>query len=254
MRCYRAILFVLLLSCLAAPSTAAHRLEPISTDFARPFHMGSGSLQINYEYERRPGTRLHLIPETELEFGFAPRMQLSLEMPLIWNKPANEPAAVGAGHLEIGFRYLLSGGEGKSFAISLNPFVTTPTGNRTLAGDASEAGMALHLDKEFGKRVFFRGNYGWSSTIEGSEAPERIFFYRSALVLPATHRWNPGLEFLGETDTATGRTEFFLQPEMIYYVNRHWELKVGLPIRMAGAGAQVGLKAQIAWIFGRGSD
>jgi len=238
-----------------APGAHAHRLEPISTEFARPFAPRTGSLQLNYEYERGKMLRRHFIPEAEFEIGIAPRMQIAVEMPLILEREPGGPTTVGGGHLEISLRYLLAGGSDRSWALSLNPFVELPTGNRRLAGDATEVGLALHLDKEFGERAFFHGNYGWSSSIGGSEEPERTFRYNSALVVRLTERWNPTLELLGATDTATGETEFFVQPEMIYYAGPHWEFKLGVPLGATSESPRFGIRAQISWIFGgRGSD
>ena len=196
-----------------------------------------------------------MIPSVEFEIGLGRRMQLSLAMPLIREKESNEPAVVGAGHLELGFRYLLVGGESRSYAVSFNSFVAPPTGNRRIAGDATEAGLALHVDKEFGKRVLFHGNYGWSTTLGGSEERERLFFHRSAAAFPVTLRWDSTLEVLGETNTASGHSEVVLQPGVIYYVNRHWELKFAVPVGVPPSRAGIGVRAQVAWIFGRnGSD
>lgn len=247
---------VLLLWCsVASLPVQAHRLEPISTEFARPFPPRSGSLQINYEYEPRTGERTHLIPEAEFEIGIFPRAQISLEMPLISQKQNDQPGTLAGGHIEFAFRYLLAGGTGRSWAVSLNPFIEAPTGNRHIAGDATEAGAALHIDKEFGERLFFHGNYGWGSTIGGSEEPERTFHYASALVWPVSHRWNPTLELLGQTDTATGSTEFVVQPEIIYYAGPHWEIKAAVPLGTTNASPRVGVRFQVSWIFGkRGSD
>jgi len=66
---------------------------------------------------------------------------------------------------------------------------------------------------------------------------------------------NPVLELLGETNVHTGQTQFVVQPEIIYHVNNHWELKFGIPLGTASTSPSFGLRAQVAWIFGgRGSD
>lgn len=252
--CVGVNVFVVLL--LVAGSAQAHRLEPISTEFARPFAPRTGSLETTYEYDRgRDGERIHLVPELEFELGFYRRMQFSIELPLILDSSVGASRRFGGGNAEFGFRYLLFGGDRNNFAVSLNPFVAPPISRSELAEDATEAGIGLHVDREFGGRAFFHGNYGWATTIGGDEERERVFFHRSALVFPVTERWNPTVEFLGQTDTATGVTGLFLQPELIYYINRHWELKVGVPVGLSDSSSRVGLRAQVAWIFGRrGSD
>ncbi len=238
---------------VAVPAALAHRLEPISTHFARPFERGIGSIEITYEYEHRnrEDASRHLIPEVEFELGISRRMQFSLEAPLILERSADEPARVGGGNLEIAARYLLAGGSRRNYAISLNGFVAPPAGDNHLAGDATEVGAALHFDKEITRRVYFHGNYGWSTTIGGTQERERTFFYRSAFVFPVSYRWNPGVELLGETDTATGHTELVVQPEMIFFGNARWELKAGVPIGLTRSSPNIGVRAQVTWIFGR---
>lgn len=232
----------------------AHRLEPISTQFARPFAPRTGSLQFNYDYQRRHDVFTHLIPEAEFELGIFRSVQVSLAMPLIRREEKGSATTAAGGHLEIGARYLLWGGEKKPYAVSFNAFVEAPTGNRRISGDATEAAFALNFDREFGKRVLFHGNYGWSTSIGGSEERERVLDYRSAFVFPVSLWWNPTVELLGQTDTATGHTEFLVQPEMIYYLSSHWEMKVGVPLGVTHGSSRVGVRAQVAWIFGsRGS-
>ncbi len=243
----------LCLSLFASP-TLAHRLEPISTEFARPFLPRAGAFETTYEYERGRGTeRIHLVPELEFELGIFPRAQLAIEFPLILNTTVGEPKRSGGGNLEFGFRYLLWEDKASNLAFSLNPFVAIPSGSNALAGDATEAGIALHVDKFLGNVVRFHGNYGWETTIGGSEEREREFFYRSAVVFPVHRNWNPTLELLGATDTATGETAFVIQPELIYFVNSNWEVKVGVPLGLTDSSPRAGVKFQLAWLFG-GTD
>lgn len=239
---------------LFVSSSPAHRLEPISTEFARPFLPRTGALETNYEYERGRGEeRQHLVPELEFELGLFPRAQLAIEFPLILDTSSGEPKRLGGGNLEFGFRYLLWDSPQRNLAFSLNPFVAVPSGRNSLAGDATEAGIGLHVDKFFGNRVRFHGNYGWATTIGGSEERERTFFYRSAMVFPVHRNWNPTLELLGETDTATGKTAFVIQPEMILFLSSHWEVKAAVPLGVTDSAPRAGFKFQVAWIFG-GSD
>ncbi len=248
-----AVFYLSFLLLSASASLKAHRLEPISTEFAAPFEPRTGSIEIGYAYERFESGRhtRHLIPEVEFELGLTSRTQVSFEMPEMREKFVDEPATVGAGHLEVGFRYLVAGGSLKRYSISLNPRVEAPTGNRRIAGDATEVGLFLHFDKELGERVVLHGNYGWSSTVGGTESPERLFRYHSAAVFLATLRWNPVVEILGSTDTARGTTELAIQPEIIFWAGPHLELKLGLPVGLTGSSPGIGVQAQIAIIFGR---
>ncbi|MFQ5723247.1 MAG: hypothetical protein ACE5G6_02050 [Terriglobia bacterium] len=230
----------------------AHRLEPISTEFAAPFGPLAGSVEVTYEFEREgPGASEQAIPELELELGLLPRFQINLGYPLLRldEGPGESPQVVG-GRLEVGARYLLFGGAVRSYAVSLQVGVETPTGPTDAVGDFTQVGALLHVDKYLGERVRLHSNLGWETTIGGQERPERVFVYRSAVVWMRSLRWNPVLEVLGETETRTGETELALQPEIIFWVNRHLEIKVGVPVGLTSSTPDVGVRAQIAIVWG----
>jgi len=208
-------------------------------------------LEVTYEFEHEvPGASQQAIPEVELELGLFPRLQMNVGYPLRRiDEGRGEPARTVGGKLELGARYLLFGGGVRGYAVSLQAGVEAPTEPR-LVGDATELGAALHVDKNLARRFRFHSNVGWQTTVGGSEPPERTFFYRSALVWMATLRWNPVLELLGEAETRTGATTVAVQPEMIFWANRHLELKVGIPVGLTSATPAIGVRAQVSIVWG----
>ncbi len=66
----------------------------------------------------------------------------------------------------------------------------------------------------------------------------------------ATYHWLPAFELLGDSNTDTGRTELAAQPEFIYHVNPHLELKLGVPAGLTGTTPRIGARAQVAIIWG----
>lgn len=242
----------LALVCFAAPEAEAHRLEPISTEFAVPFVPGAGGAEITYEYQRQGnGASEHLIPETEIEVGLVPRLQVNLGYPLLRIKEgADEPAQVVGGRFEVGGRYLLFGGAVDRYAVSLQAGVEAPTGSSQVVGDATEVNAALHVDNYAGERVRLHSNLGWSTSIGGTERPERVFRYANAIVWMASLRWNPVLEILGETETRSGETALAIQPELIFWANRHLEFKLGIPVGLTSSTPAIGVRAQIAILWG----
>lgn len=236
----------------AALPARAHRLEPISTEFAAPFAPWKGGYEITYEFEREGrGASEQAIPETEMELGLFPRFQVNVGFPLLRvDEGPGEPARTGGGHVEAGARYLLFGSAARSYAVSLQGTVAAPTGSSALVGNATEVGAAIHIDRYLNKHARLHSNLGWSTSIGGDEAPERIFHYSNALVWMASHRWNPVVELLGETETRTGETRLAVQPEMIFWGNSHLELKVGVPIGLTSNTPNVGVRAQIAIVWG----
>lgn len=238
---------------LRPPAACAHRLEPISTEFALPFPPKAGGVEINYEFEREgKDANEQAVPETELELGLLPRLQVNFGYPLFRLKEGpGEPSRVVGGRVELGARYLLFGGPVRSYAISLQANVEAPTGAREAGGRATELGAALHIDKYLGERVRLHSNLGWATTVGGPERPERVFRYANAMVWMASLRWNPVLEVLGETETRTRETRLAVQPELIFWANRHLELKVGFPVGLTSSTPGVGVRAQVAIVWGQ---
>ena len=231
---------------------AAHRAEPISTEFALPFQPKAGNLKLFYEYEREgPGASEEAIPEVELELGIAPRWQINLGYPLFRIRDGTEkPPTVVGGKLEFGARYLLFGGATRSYAVSLHGMAEAPTGNPRVVGDASELGAGLFVDRYLSDRVRLHSNFGWRTTVGGMQDVERMLEYNSAVVWLATLRWIPVLEILGRTNTPGGNTELAVQPEVIFYAGPHVELKVGVPVGLTSTTPGIGVRAQIAIIWG----
>lgn len=251
----KCIVFVVLLMCLALvpPVAQAHKLEPISTEFAAPFAPWSGGFEISYQHEdeEEPGTSEQAIPEAELEIGLFPRFQINVRFPLLRiDEGANEPTRVVGGRTELGARYLLFGGGNHGYPVSLQGEVETATGSSAVVGNATEVGAALHLDRYLGRSLRLHSNLGWSSSVGDEESPERTFRYANAIVWTATHRWNPTVEVIGETETRIGETKLSIQPEVIFWANRHLELKLGVPIGVTSTTPNVGVVAQIAVLWG----
>ncbi len=242
---------VLVFISVAAPLWG-HQAEPISTEFALPFEPGVGNFKIGYAYERvRPGASEQSIPELELELGVVPRWQVNIGLPVLRVREGpGEPAEVGGGKLELGTRFLLLGGKTRSYAVSFQGTVDAPTGRRRLVGNAVGLGGGLFFDRTLSDRLIVHSNLTWARTVGGQGERERAFEYNNAVVWFATYHWTPVFEVLGKTDTTSGRTELAAQPEIIYHAGRHVELKAGLPVGMTSASARIGVRGQIAFVWG----
>lgn len=248
---FRACLLLLLLVSLV-PAAAAHRLEPINTEFASPFEPGTGNVQIGYQYFRTAGFFTEQqIPLLQLEYGFAPRFQFTVGFPVLRNKFTGEPARTGAGNFEFSLRYLLAGGLEQSYALSVNAIVEAPSGDAAVAERATAVGGRIHFDKSFGEAVFTHFNFGYRTSVNRFVEKEKSIEYSGALVWAATLRWNPGMELVGKKQLG-GSSEVALVPELIYYVGPHLELKFGLPVGLTSSTPGFGIQAQIAIAFGKG--
>lgn len=247
--------FVLALLLLATQQAWAHRLEPIVTEFAQPLRPRQTNIEATYEYAREPdgSSNEHTIPELEVERGLTRRIQFQVGLPLVRRKEAGEPATLDGGHLGVGLRLLLAGGRKSSWALSVNPWVELPTGNRRLFGSGTDVGASLHFDKFFARNWRWHTNLGLASTVSGETAGQKLLRYSSALVIPVTRRWYLAPEVVGARRFFDARTELAAQPEVIFSVNHHLELKLGLPVGLTGATPKLGLRSQIAIIWG-GND
>lgn len=246
------LILIALAPVLAGLPARAHRGEPISTEFALPFAPGAGNWKIQYEFEREGrGASEQAIPESELEIGLFRRLQVNVAFPLLRvDEGPGEESQVFGGKLEAGARYLLFGGEGRRFAVSLQGEVEAPTGPSRLLGDATEIGAGIFTDRYLARKVRLHSNLLWKSSVGGSQEVERTFLYDHALVWLASHHWAPVVELNGATDTATGETLLAVQPEVIFFASHHLELKVGLPIGLTRATPDVGVRFQVAILWG----
>lgn len=238
---------------LLRPNPAwAHRGEPLSTEFALPFAPGTGNWKIQFEYEREgPGVSEQARPETEIEIGLFPRLQVNAGFPLrrADEGPGQPPRTFG-GKLELGARYLLFGGEDRRYAVSVQAEAEAPTGPSRLAGDAPELGAGIFVDRYLGQKFRLHSNLLWKTTIGGQQEVERIFKYDHALVWFASRHWAPVIELNGETETATGNTRLSVQPEVIFFATHYLELKAGVPLGLTASTPDIGVRFQVAIIWG----
>jgi hypothetical protein len=231
----------------------AQALEPISTEFADPFGSGEGSLRIGYEYTHFAGAISgQVIPVVNLTVGAGRGLELDAGFPVFREKEEdNRPTLVGGGKLTLGARYLLAGGERHPYAVSLVAFVEAPTGRRSVVGDGSELRGGVLVDRNLSDRILLHSNLTWGTTIGGSTQKRSILEYHSAVVWPMTLHIAPAFEVVGDSDTGTGTSDLALQPEIILRNGPHVELKVGLPYGLTSASSGVGVRAQLAILWGQ---
>ncbi len=226
----------------------AHDSEPINTEFAAPFARGAGNLQFGAQYFR--GEESYDAVPVEFEWGFAPRMQFSLSTPLT-RKEEDGMTHIRPGNVELAYRYLLAGGSHRKFAVSLNPEVTLPVGDKRVAERAWELGGAVHLDTHLLPRLWTHTNLGYETPVARFEEKEKLFFYRFATMYQASKFVQPVLEVVGEREFTEGVTRLAVVPEVILSPNHSWEIKAGIPLGATADTPDVGLQVQITWKFGK---
>ncbi len=226
----------------------AHDSEPINTEFAAPFARGSGNIQFGAQYFRDESA-YDVVP-VEFEWGFAHRMQFSVAAPFT-RREEDGRTDVRPGNVEIAYRYLLAGGSRRKFAVSINPEVTLPVGDKRVAERAYELGAAIHVDTHPLRRLWTHANLGYETPVAHFEQKDKIFFYRFAAMYHASKFVQPVLEVVGEREFREGVTRLAIVPEVILAPSHRWEIKAGVPLGVTRATPDAGLQLQITWKFGK---
>ena len=176
-------------------------------------------------------------------------MQFSISAPLTRAEDSGK-TYVRPGNIEVAYRYLLAGGNERRFALSINPEVTLPVGDKRVAERAFEVGGALHLDLHLTGRLWTHLNLGYETPVARFEEKEKVLFYRAAAMYHATDRFQPVLELVGNHGFHDGSTRLAVVPELIFSPNHRWELKAGVPLGATRSTPDVGFQFQLTWKFG----
>ncbi|HWR34283.1 MAG TPA: hypothetical protein VN622_00245 [Clostridia bacterium] len=239
-------LMVVLLCC--SGWLIAHDSEPINTNFAAPFTRGAGNVQLKYQYLRRAD--LYEVLPAELEYGFAPRQQFSIGVGLDRLHDSGE-TYIRPGNLEVGYRLLLLGDNSRRFAVSINPEVELPTGDKRVAERSVGAGGTLNIDTHLLRGLWTHTNIGYETAVARiGEEREKNVIYNFAAMYEASEAFRPVIEIVGVHDLASDRTDIAFVPEAIFAPNHRWEIKVGMPVGLTSTAPSVGAQLALTWKFG----
>ncbi len=245
----RASLRLLAFAVLFCGVAAAHDSEPINTQFAAPFELGAGNLQFGFQYFHHGGN-YDAVP-FDFEYGFARRMQFGIDAPLT-RLDADGNTYVRPGNIGFSYRYLLAGSNERKFALSINPELTAPTGDKRVAERSWDGGLFLHLDTHLTDHFWTHTNIGYETPFASFEQKTKDFVYRFAAMYGGNEHIQPVLELVGDHEYAFDTSRTALVPEVILAPSHHWEFKVGVPLGLTRETPNVGAQFQITWKFGEG--
>jgi hypothetical protein len=231
---------------------SAQIAEPILTKSAIPFAPEAGGVKLDYAGGiGRSGAGSRVIPEVTLEIGVLRGLEFLVRFPLlrVRTQPGG-PAVVGGGQLAIGARYLLAGGAERSYAISVQTIVEAPTGDSQLVGNATQVMPGALVDWHPASQIVIQSNIMFDRSVGGTVGKAGFLEYSNAVVWKAKSNFLPVFEFVGSSNTITGRTQLVGQPELIIPLGRHLELKGGLSLGLNSETPQAGLRAQVGWFWG----
>ncbi len=239
----RAAAIVLLLSVCAL----AHDTEPINTNFASPFARGAGNLQWRVQWFRNYAA-YDLIP-IEFEYGFAPRQQFTAGIAVSHARFGSQ-SYNRLGNLDLEYRLLLAGDNSRRYALSVNPTLELPIGDKRVADSAWRAGGTVNLDTHPAKKWWTHTNVGYSTQMAHISEREKLVAYNNALVYAAKESVRPVVELVGQTDLAQHATQVAVVPEAIVAPNHHWEIKLGIPVGLTESTPSIGMQVGVTWKFG----
>lgn len=239
--------------CLLAfvPAARAHDSEPINTEFASPLARRTANL--NFDLQHFRASRDEAFAGVDFEYGIASRMQFSLTMPLMRASEPGGGSILGAGNLELGYRFLLAGSNEKPFAVSINPEVELPTGNPAVAERAYSVGATINTDAHRGE-FWVHSNLGYETPVSNFDTKEKNFTYAVAAMYEIAEKWHPTIELFGQHDYNSGATEMSVAPEIIYSIGEHWEVKAAVPLGATSDTPSVGFQFRVTWKIGRRED
>jgi hypothetical protein len=99
--------------------------------------------------------------------------------------------------------------------------------------------------------VVLHSNIEWGATVGGLTQRKPVLEYHDAVLWSRISRVVPVFELVGDANTATGKTELALQPEVIYPSCKHVELKVGLPLGLTSSSPGIAIRTQLAILWDR---
>ena len=239
------------LMAIAAAALRAQTAEPILTRLALPFAPGAGGIKLEYAGGiGSSGGSSQVIPEATLEAGIVNGWEILLRLPLLRVRFSADSTAIGGGQLAFGARRLLTGGARRSYAVSLQAVVETPTGDRRLVGDATQVMPALLADWQPVRKLVVHSNLTFDRSVGGTR-PAAFLESQNAVVWRPGGRVVPVFELVSSTNTLQLRTQAIAQPELIVRAGAHLEWKAGLQLGLNSATPSVGLRLQLAILWGR---
>jgi hypothetical protein len=236
----------------ATLSIRAQIAEPILTKSALPFEPGAGAIKLDYAGGIGQGSgRSQAIPEGTLEIGVSSGWELLARFPLLRVNLQPHETVIGGGQLALGARYLLTGGADRSYAVSVQTIVEAPTGDTRLVGNATQVMPTVLGYWRPVSQLIVYSDLTFDRSLGGGGPSVAFLEYKTAVTWRASRHFVPAVELVGSTNTIAGRTQLVALPEVIVRAGPHLEWKAGLQVGIDSVAPELGLRAQLAWFWGR---
>jgi hypothetical protein len=226
--------------------------EPILTNTAAPNPAGTVSLKLDFVNTAggSPGVSSQAIPESILQVGLGRGFETLVQMPLLRISETNGSRVLAGGQFSLALRYRLAGSSTEKYAISVSGRLEVPTGDSHVVGNSTQLTPMVLADWHVAPNLLLQSNIAWNSAVTGTIGKVSYFERANAVAWLAGRHFMPVVEFVSSTNTASGKTQSVIQPEIIVARSRYLEIKTGLSIELT-ASPHYAIRSQVAWFWGK---
>jgi len=213
----------LIAACAVTPALAG---PPFATDDPEPTDTGHFEIYLYSEGTHAEDGTEGTLPGLEVNYGAAPNLQISIAVPLAFDKGEKHGTLYSYGATEIGakYRFVEEDDHGWRPQIAFYPSAEIPIGDadRKVGGGHVREFFPLWLQKSCGPWTTFGGGGYWINPGDGNKD---YWFAGWALLRRVTQRFSLGAEVFHQTsDTRTSPDSTGANMGAVYDLSNRWHL------------------------------
>jgi hypothetical protein len=225
---------------LSAMPTNVFAGPPFVTDDPEPTEYQHIELYVAYEQTRTRAGVEGALPKVELNFGAAPNLQLSIALPLAFNRLRGAASHEGLGDISLSAKYRFVQESATCPMLASYPSVTVPSGNSNLGlgSGASQIYLPLWAQKSWGEWQSYGGG---GYLIDHSQGAKNHWFFGWQVQKTLSEKLYLGAELFHTTESAQGdgsSTGFNLGGGYSFTGNHHVVFSAGRSISPNGERAR----------------
>ena len=238
---------------LALGMTSAKAGPPFATDDPEPTDFKHFEIYLYSEGTHVENDPSGTMPGLEVNYGAAPNLQISVAVPLAFDKGGSHGTLYGYGATEVGlkYRFIQEDNHGWRPQVSIFPSVEVPIGDSDrpvgIGGGHPRYFLPLWLQKSCGPWTTFGGGGYW---INPGRGDKDYWFAGWALQRQITRNFSVGVEVFHQTSDSTGTpSSTGTNIGAIYDLNNRWHLvgSLGTGIEHRKATNELDYYAAIEW-------
>lgn len=238
---------------LAPGMTSAQAGPPFATDDPEPTDYRHFEIYLYSEGTHVSNDTSGTMPGLEVNYGAAPNLQVSVAVPLAFDKGENHGTLYGYGATELGLKYRFTQEDERGWRpqVSIFPSVEVPIGDSDrptgIGGGHTRYFLPLWLQKSCGPWTTFGGGGYW---INPGHGDKNYWFAGWALQRQITRDFSIGVEVFHQTsDSVSSPASAGVNVGGIYDFNHRWHLvgSIGTGIQHRKTTNELAYYAAIEW-------